>query len=56
MGAVSSTLLVKVKFHIERGIAVVRGSQQVARKCLVATVDKKKGQIEKKGGAEEAPS
>ena len=38
MGAVPSTLHVKVKFPIEQGVAVVRGSQQVARQCLVATV------------------
>ena len=56
MGVVPSTLHVKVKFPTERGVVVVRGSQQVARQCLVATVDKKKEQTEKKGGAEEAPS
>ena len=38
MGAVPSTLHVKVKFPTEQGVAVVRGSQQVARQCLVATV------------------
>ena len=31
MGAISSTLYVNVKFYIEQGIAIVRGSQQVAR-------------------------
>ena len=31
MGAVSSTFHVKVKFHIVQGIAIVRGSQQMAR-------------------------
>ena len=31
MGAVSSTFHVKVKFRIEQGIAIVRGSQQMAR-------------------------
>ena len=36
MGAISSTLHVKVKFRIEQGI---RGSQQVARQCLVAMVN-----------------
>ena len=56
MGVVPSTLHVKVKFPTERGVVVVRGSQQVARQCLVAAVDKKKEQTEKKGGAEEAPS
>ena len=39
MGAISSTLHVKVKFRIEQGIAIVRGSQQVARQCLVAAVN-----------------
>ena len=36
MGAISSTLHMKVKFHTERGIATVRGNQNVARQCLVA--------------------
>lgn len=40
MGVVLSTLHVKVKFHIEQGIAVVRGDQQVARQCLVADVNR----------------
>ena len=40
MGAVSSTLHVKVKFHNKQGIAIVRGSQQVARKCLVVAVNR----------------
>ena len=39
MGAVPSTLHVKVKFRTEKGIAVVRGSQQTARQCLVAAVN-----------------
>ena len=39
MGAVPSTLHVKIKFHTEYGIAMARGSQQVARQCLVSTVD-----------------
>ena len=39
MGAVPSTLHVKVKFPTEQGIAIVRGSQQVARQCLVAAVN-----------------
>ena len=42
MGAVSFTLHVKVKFPTKQGIAIVRGSQQVARQCLVVAVDKKK--------------
>ena len=56
MGAVPSTLHVKVKFPTEQGVAVVRGSQQVAKQCRVVVVDKKKEQTKKKGGAEEAPS
>ena len=39
MGAVLSTLHVKVKFCTEQGIAIVRGNQQVARQCLVAVVN-----------------
>ena len=39
MGAVPSTLHVNVKFHTDHGIATVKGSQQVARQCLVATVN-----------------
>ncbi|XP_065622129.1 uncharacterized protein LOC136064376 [Quercus suber] len=38
MGAVLSTLHVKVKFRIERGIATVQRSQQVARQCMVVAV------------------
>ena len=40
MGAVLSTLHVKVKFHTEHGIATVRGNQQVARQCLVVAVNR----------------
>ena len=36
MGAIPLTLHMKVKFHTERGIATVRGNQNVARQCLVA--------------------
>ena len=36
MGAILSTLHMKVKFRMERGVAIVRGNQKVARKCLVA--------------------
>ena len=39
MGAVSSTLHVKVKFHTEQGIAIIRGNQQVVGQCLVAAVN-----------------
>ena len=56
IGAVPSTLHVKFKFPTEQGVAVVKGSQQVARQCLVAAVNKKNEQTEKKESAEEAPS
>ena len=39
MGAVPSTLHVKVKFCTKQGIAVVKGNQQMARQYLVAAVD-----------------
>ena len=52
MGAIPSILHVKVKFRIEQGIAIVRGNQQVARQCLVATVNQ---EIKQKGTAEEVP-
>ena len=39
MEAVPSTLHVKVKFHTEQGVAVVRGSQKVARQSLVTAVN-----------------
>ena len=41
MGVVLSTLHVKVKFHTEYGIAIVRGNQQVARQCFVAAINRK---------------
>ena len=40
-GAISSTLHVKVKFLIEQGISIVRGSQQMVRQCLVAEINRK---------------
>lgn len=39
MGAVPSILYVKVKFRTPQGVAIVRGSQQAARQCLMAAVD-----------------
>ena len=39
MGAIPSTLHVKVKFRTEQGIAIVKGNQQVAKQCLVAAID-----------------
>ena len=52
MGAVLSTLRVKVKFHTEHGIATVRRNQQVARQCLVAAVNR---EIKQKESTEEVP-
>ena len=52
MGAVPSTLHVKVKFHTEYGIAIVRGNQQVARQCLVASVNQ---EIKQKESTKEVP-
>ena len=52
MGAVLSTLRVKVKFHTEHGIATVRRNQQVARQYLVAAVNQ---EIKQKESAEEVP-
>ena len=46
IGAVPSTLHVKVKFCTEQGIVVVRGNQQVAKQCLVAAVDQGIKQME----------
>ena len=41
IGAILPTLHVKVKFPTEQGITMVRGSQQVARQCLVAAINRK---------------
>nr|XP_023920167.1 uncharacterized protein LOC112031682 [Quercus suber] len=39
MGAVPSTLHMRVKFHTDGGVTVIRGSQQAARRCLIAMVN-----------------
>ena len=52
MGAIRSTLHVKVKFHTEQGIAIVWENQQVARQCLVAAINR---EIKQKELAEEVP-
>ena len=52
MGAVPSTLHVKVKFRTKQSIAVVRSNQQMARQCLVAAVDRG---IKQKESTEETP-
>ena len=54
MEAVSSILHVKVKFPTEQGVTVVRGSQQVARQCLVAAVNWRDKQAEQKQINQEA--
>lgn len=40
IGVVPSTLHVKVNFHTDHGVVVVRGDQQVARQCLVEAVNR----------------
>ena len=52
MGAVASTLNVKVKFHTDHSVATVRGNQQVARQCLVVAVNR---EIKQKESIEEIP-
>ena len=39
MGALSSTLHVKAKFHTDHGVGTVKGDQQAARQCLVVVVN-----------------
>ena len=55
MGAVPSTLHVKVKFPTKHGVAIMRGSQQVARQCLITVVNKKNEQAKENEIAEEVP-
>ena len=54
MGAIPSTLHVKVKFRTEQGVAVVWGSQKVARQCLVSAVSWKDKHDEQKQTTKEA--
>ena len=54
IAVVSSTLHVKVKFHTEQGVTVLRGSQQVARQCLVVAVNWKDERAGHKETTEEA--
>ncbi|XP_023920008.2 uncharacterized protein LOC112031552 [Quercus suber] len=42
IGSVPSTLHVKVKFPTKHGVAVVKGSQQTARQCLITMVNQGK--------------
>lgn len=49
IGAVLSTLHMKIKFPTKDGITMVRGDQQIARKCLVVAINheiKLKEQVE----------
>ena len=55
MGAISSTLHMKVKFRTKLGVATVRGNHKVAQQCLVAAVRWKDEHAKHKGTAEEAP-
>ena len=43
MRAVPSILHVKIKFPTEQGVTMIRGDQQVARQCLTAVVNWKRG-------------
>jgi len=52
MGAVPSTLHVKVKFRTDQGITIIRGYQQVAKQCLVAAVNR---EVKQKEPIEEVP-
>ena len=54
MGAVPSTLHMKVKLRTEQGVTVVRGSQQVARQCLIAVVNWKNERADQKETTKEA--
>ncbi|XP_023880743.1 uncharacterized protein LOC111993117 [Quercus suber] len=52
MGAVPSTLHMKVKFNTDYGVTVIQGSQRAARQCLIAMVDWKKEQTDQKDQAD----
>ena len=56
MGAVPSTLHIKIKFPAEQSVIVVRGSQQAARQCLVAVINRKNEQAKQKESVVETPS
>ena len=55
MGAIPSTLHMKVKVRTEQGVATVRGNQKVAWQCFIAAAHWKDEQIKQKGVAEEVP-
>ena len=54
MGAISSTLQVKIKFPTKQGVAVIQGSQKVARQCLVTAVSWNDKQVKRKQTTGEA--
>ena len=54
MGAIPSTLHVKIKFPNKKGVAIVRGILKVARQCLVAAISWKDKQVEQKQTTGEA--
>ena len=56
MGAILSILHVKIKFPIELAVAVVKGSQQAAKQCLVAAINGKNEQAKQKESVVETPS
>ena len=55
MGAIPSTLHMKVKFCTERGVATVRGNQKMARQCLIVVAHWKDKQTEQEEITEETP-
>ena len=55
MGAIPSTLHMKVKFCMERGVATVKGNQKIAQQCLVAAAHWKDEQTKQKEIVEETP-
>ena len=50
MGAIPSTLHMKVKFRTEQGVATIRGNQKVARQCLVAAAHWRDEQTKEREG------
>lgn len=52
VGAVPSTLHVKLKFHTDLGVTIVRADQLAARQCLVAVINQ---EIKQKESTEEVP-
>ena len=55
MGAIPSTLHIRVKFRTEWGITTMRGNQQVARQCLIAAVRWKDKQAKHRKIANKVP-